>query len=224
LFIWRNVVCGALSIILPVSLVAQETGAAMLRSDGTTRVNDTNAPASSAIFPDDLIRTPKAVGARIETVGSATDISPETVVQFEGDELVLDHGSLSVNTSKALRVRVGCVTMTPVNVDWTNYEVTDVDGKVTVSALKSDVYIDSRSTNPKEAKAGPSDRAIVRQGEQKSRSEKCGAGDVNPPDHIAGQGAFMNSPRVIVAGGVAISLVCLGFCRWEDPVSPSKPR
>ena len=35
----------------------------------------------------------------------------------------------------------------------------DVDGKVTVSALKNDVYIDSRSSNPKQAKQSVEFRA-----------------------------------------------------------------
>jgi hypothetical protein len=47
---------------------------------------------------------------------------------------------------------------------------------VTVSALKSDVYLDARSNNPKDAKqAAQSGRVVVREGEQKSREEKCGA-------------------------------------------------
>lgn len=220
---WRNVVCATLSIILPVSLVAQDTGAAMLRTDGTTQVNDKNAPLSSAIFPNDLIQTPKAVGARIEAVGSFADINPETLVQFEGDELVLDHGSVAVNTSRLLRVRVGCVTVTPVNPEWTNYTVTDRDGKVTVSALKNDVYIDARSKNFEQMEKKHSERTIVREGEQKSRSEKCGAADIKPPDYVEGIGALFNSPRAIAAGVGIIILTCLAICHNEDPVSPSHP-
>ena len=100
------------------------------------------------------------------------------MVQFEGNELVLEHGSLSVNTSRGLRVRVGCVTVTPVNdTEWTHFDVVDLDGKVTVSALKNDGYIDSRSSNPQQAKqSGHSSRVIVHEGEQKSREES-----VQPP-------------------------------------------
>ena len=65
-------------------------------------VNKNPAPASIALFPNDLIETQKAVVARIEVTGSSADINPETVVQFEGNELVLDHGSLSVNTSRGM--------------------------------------------------------------------------------------------------------------------------
>jgi hypothetical protein len=194
----------------------------MLRTDGTTLVNDNAAPPSSALFPNDLIRTPKTVGARIEATGSFADIHPETMVQFEGDELVLDHGSVSVSTSRFMRVRVGCVTVMPVNSDWTNYEVTDVDGRVTVSAFKSDVYVDARAKNLQEPKPGKSNREIVRQGEQKSRREECGAAEERSPDAPA-IGPFLNSPWAKVAGGVAIALTCLELCLGDDPVSPFLP-
>lgn len=215
--------------VLPVSLLADDTGAAMLRSHGGVLVNRNSAPDSTALFHDDLIETQKDVVARIEATGSTADINPETMLQFEGDELVLDHGSLSVNTSRALKVRVGCLIVTPVNADWTQYNVTDRDGKVTVSALKNDVYIDSRSdsrsTNPEQAKqAKRSDRVIVREGEQKSREEKCGATIVKESGRLAGRGAIMNSPWAKGAGIAAIgALTCFALCHDDDPVSPSKP-
>jgi hypothetical protein len=223
LFMWRSVICGALAIILPVSALADDTGAAMLRASGKTLVNGNLAPASSAIFPNDLIQTSKEDAARLETIGSLVDIQPDTMIQFDGDELVLDHGSVSVTTSRAFRVRVGCITVTPVKTEWTNYQVTDTDGKVVVSAIKDNVYIDSRSKDPHQVKSGRSERTIVRESEQKSRSEKCGAADIKTPDYVAGKGAFMNSPWAKVAGGVAIGLTCLGFCPGDDPASPSKP-
>jgi hypothetical protein len=173
---WREFVCLPLIAILPVSLWADDTGAAMLRSSGGVLVNKNVAPASTALFPDDLIETLKNIVARIEAIGSTADIHPETVLQFEGDELVLEHGSVSVNTSRQLRVRVGCITVVPVNAEWTHYEVADSDGQVTVSSLENDVYIDSRSSNPQQAKQPEhSNHLIVREGEQKSRTEKCGA-------------------------------------------------
>jgi hypothetical protein len=214
--------------ILPVSLLAQDTSAAMLRSNGIgTLVNKNPAPASTALFSNDLIETRKNAAARIEASGSTADISPETIVQFEGNELVLEHGSLSVDTSRGLRVRVGCVTVTPVNdAEWTHYDVTDLDGKVTVSALKKDVNIDARSGHPQQAgQPAHSSRVTVREGEQKSREERCGAADIKSPHAVAGVGAIMNSPWAIGAGvGGIVLLSCLGFfCRNDDPISPTKP-
>jgi hypothetical protein len=222
---WRHLVCVSLVTILPVSLFADDAGPAMLRSNSGVLLNKNAAPASAALFHDDLIETPKNTAARIEYTGSAADINAETVIQFEGDELVLEHGSLSVNTSRVLRVRVGCITVTPVNADWTQYEVADVDGKVTVSSLKSDVYIDAKSNDPKEAKRPEhSGRQIVRESEQKERSEKCGAAIVKESTILAGRGAIMNSLWARGAGLAAIGvLTCWALCQSDDPLSPSTP-
>jgi hypothetical protein len=178
-----------------------------------------------ALFSDDLIETQKEAAARIEMAGSTADINPETVVQFEGDELVLEHGSVSVNTSRVLRVRVGCITVTPVNSDWTHYDVIDTDGKVTVTALKNDVYIDAKSKNPQEAKQPTqSSRTLVKEGERKSREEKCGAAPIKWSEVYAGRGAILNSPWAIGGGtAVIISITCYALCQSSNPVSPSKP-
>ena len=78
-------------------------------------------------------------------------------MQFEGDELVLDHGTLSVNTTRGMRVRIGCLTITPVDDgNWTHYDVADVNGKVTVSALKLDVYIDEHTKKTQQPKPSAS--------------------------------------------------------------------
>ena len=224
---WRNLVCWPMMVIIPVSLLAQDT--AMLHSTGGVMVNKNQAPASNAIFPDDLIETPQGVMGRIEAPGSTADIAPNTMVQFEGDELVLDHGGLSVNTSRLLRVRVGCVTVTPVNADWTHYDVTDLDGKITISAQKNDVYVDARSSKPekvleKEGQPSHSDREIVHEGEQKSREEKCVGPPVKESGRVAGRGAIMNSPYVKWPARVGIAvLTCYALCHSDDPLSPAVP-
>jgi hypothetical protein len=219
-------VCISMAVILPVSLAADETAAAILRSSGSgVLVNRNPAPTSIALFPNDLVETPQNAVARIELSGSAADINADTVVQFQGDELVLDHGSVSVSTTRGMRVRVGCLTVTPVNLSqWTQYNVSDVDGKVTVNAAKSDVYIDSRTKKAQEAKnPSRSTRDIVRESEQKSREEKCGAVYMRG-DNVPGLGALMNSMWAkIVAGGAVGAVACLGLCRDDDPASPSKP-
>jgi hypothetical protein len=226
LFDRRQPVVLLMAVVLSVSLFADDVSGAMLRSNGTgVLVNKSTASASLAIFSNDLIETQKDAVARIEMAGSTADIYPETMVQFESDELVLDHGSLSVNTARGIRVRVGCLTVTPVNSsDWTQFDVIDVDGKVTVHALKSDVYIDARSKNPQEVKKpARSTRDLVRESEQKSREEKCG-GAYLKADRWPVLGAILNSTTAkataaVIVGGVA----CYAICRPDDPISPHKP-
>jgi hypothetical protein len=223
---WCHLVGIPMAVILPASLFAQENAAAILRSSGTgVLVNKNSSPESIALFPDDLIETPKSVVARLEITGSAADIGPETMVQFESDELALDHGNVSVNTTRGLRVRVGCLTVTPVNLsERTQYDVSDLDGRVTVNAAKNDVYIDARSKKPQEAKnPSRSSRDVVREGEQKSREEKCGGAYLRGDSRPA-LGPWMNSMWAkILAGGVAGTIGCLGLCHDDDPASPSKP-
>ena len=199
----------------------------MLRSSGVgVQVNKNPAPASIALYRNDLVETQRAAAARLELTGSSADINQETMVQFAGDELVLDHGSLSVNTSRGLRVRIGCITVVPVNTaDWTQYEVADVDGKVTVWARKSDVYLDAKSRNIEPAKQSgqsKSNRSLVRESEQKSRDEKCAAAELRRSG--AGAPGVLNSPWAVAAGaGGAAAIACWGLCHNDEPVSPSTP-
>jgi len=211
---------------LPASLAADENAAAILHGNGGVLLNGSPAPATAALFPRDAVETqPKAV-ARIELTGSSIDIDAETVVEYESDEIVLDHGHVSVNTSRAFKVRAGCVTVTPVNQTWTRYDVTDTDGKVIVAALKNDVNIDSRSANTERARQSPnSGRVLVREGEQKSREEKCGAA-ILKSSPAAAHGGFLNSPYGIgTAAGVGAGItLCILLCKNDDPISPSIPK
>ena len=212
--------------ILPVSLLAQDTATAMLRSNGPgVLVNRNSARSENALLYEDLVETQRDAMARIEANGSTADINPETMLQFEGDTLVLDHGSLSVNTSRGLKVRVGCVIVTPAsNTEWTHYDVVDRDGKVTVSALKKDVNINSRSNNPKQAKQGANSSVTVSEGQQKSREENCGAAYPRSASATPGAGAIMNSPYAIgIGAGAIVGLTCWALCRSDQPASPTKP-
>jgi hypothetical protein len=213
-------------VILPVSLAAQDNASAILRSNGGVLLNKNPAPNSSALYRDDLIETQKGVVAQIEASGSTAYLNTETMVQFEETELALDHGRLSVYTSHGLKVRIGCLMVAPVNgAAWTRYEVADLDGKVTVTAVESDVYIDSGAVNVQQANSTThSSRITVREGEQKSRDEKCGAREIKESDRLPGKGAILNSPWVIGAGIISIGvLTCWALCRSGVPLSPVDP-
>jgi hypothetical protein len=209
-------------VVLPASVMAQTAGGAMLHSDGGVWLNGNVAPNSSAIFPHDLVQTQKENKAKIDADGSSATIQPDTIVQFDGDELVLDHGSLQVNTSRGMRVRVNCITVTPVNQAWTRYDVIDVDGKVKVVAYENDVNIHYGGAADKKSKAADSN-VTVHQGEQATREERCGVA-ARPVDIINAKGAILNSNWAKGIGLAAISAVtCYVLCRGDDPISPSRP-
>jgi len=209
-------------IILPASLMAQDSGRAMLHSDGGVWLNGNPAPNSSAIFVHDLVQTQKEHSAKIDAAGSTVTVQPDTIVQFEGEELVLDHGSLQVSTSHGMRVRVNCLTVIPLTSEWTRYNVIDVDGKMTVAAQENDVKIHYQGAAARRSKQVVSSDVTVHQGEQATREERCG-GAAKPAEVINARGAILNSVWAKTAGLAAIGLICLGVCHGDDPVSPSKP-
>ncbi|HEX3821051.1 MAG TPA: hypothetical protein VHW45_11985 [Candidatus Sulfotelmatobacter sp.] len=210
-----------------MSLTAQESAGAMLRSSSSgVLVNRNPVPASIALFRGDIIETSKGAVARIELTGSTVDVAPQTMVQFDGDELVLDYGGLAVDSSRGLRVRVGCVTILPVDdAVLTHYQVVDQSGRITDSSLKRDTYMDSQSKNRKQVKqTEDSQRTIVHEGEQQSREDKCGAGYTNGPPP-PGSGPILNSMWARAAGvGAVGALTCWVLCfQKPSPVSPSHP-
>jgi len=223
LFKWGGLICGVLIGIGPASLTAQVNGRALLHTDGATLLNGSPAPATTAIFANALIQTPKLHIAKIDADGSTVLIQPETIVQFDGEELVLDHGSLQLSTLRGLRVRVNCITIIPLTLEQTQYDVTDVDGKVRVDAYKNDVKIHLKGGTAIRSKEGKSSDLIVREGERSSRSEKCAAA-IKPDAVVDAKGAALNSwwARATGVGAIAV-IACLGLCHSDDPVSPSTP-
>jgi ferric-dicitrate binding protein FerR (iron transport regulator) len=211
--------------VLPASLMANEQQAAMLHNNGGVFLNGSAAPQSSALEPDDTVQTQRDSIATIDANGSTVTVNPDTLLQFEGDEIYLEHGTLLVNTSTGLRVRVGCLTVIPVNQAWTQYDVTDVDGKVTVFAHKNDVNIETRGSKSSERhEAEQRQRVTVREGEQHSREEKCGAAAAKPPSYVSGRAAILNTWQAKGIGLAAIgTLTCWALCRSGNPASPSQP-
>ncbi len=217
---WRNLVCGAMIVILPLSLSSQESGRAILRNAGGVWLNGNSAPNSATLFPYDVVQTQKASIAKIDAEGSTATIQPESMVQLEGDDLMLDHGGIEVETARAMKVRVNCMTAIPLTAQWTRYEITDRDGKVTLAAAQGDVKLHFQAAILKHSKSGALADVIVHQGERLTRDEQCGA-TTEPAE--PGKPGFLDSFWAKVAGGGIIATTCILICRGDDPISPDKP-
>lgn len=211
----------ALMVVVPVALLAQ-TPAAILHSQGGVWVNGYEATDAAAIFPGDVLQTKPGFSAKLDLEGSSVMIQPESVAKFQGDSLALDHGSVSVGTSRSFKVLVKCITVVPVTSDWTSYDVTDVNPTVQVAAEKNDVNVEHAGTHgPTTPGAPESQKASVHEGEQRSYNESdlCGA----PPK--PGAGSLVN-PKWIAAGaagaGVLIWIIVHGG-GGQSPVSASQP-
>lgn len=231
----RSLICVVLIVILPGTLVGQalpeQAGGAILHSDGGVWINGYEARDSSAVFPGDIIETKPGATANLSVDGSTVLLAPESVGKYNNDLFELDHGVVSVVTSKIFKVRVNCIRVIPVLNDWTKYVVADLNGTVRVSAQKLDVNVEHETGRgkPSVASAAPQ-RASVHEGEQKDydESEVCGA----PPGPTTPGGGV--SPKWIAtgAGGAGLVLCVLIHCfgggsgsgsGGKPPLSQSSP-
>lgn len=216
---FRRMVSCLLLLIVPASLFAADSGAAMLYANGAAWVNGSHVPNSSAIFSGDLVQTRSDSAANIHASGTSITVLADSLVQFEGDALKVEHGGVSVSTSKGVTTMAGDVKVSPVSNVWTDFNVTDTNGTVRIAARKGDLTVtDDNGT------------VTLQQGQETTRDETSDQGDKKKNKRrgtgaapAAGGGA-LNSPIAIGVGAGAI----LGVTIWvlvknDDPISPSTP-
>ncbi len=87
-------------------------------------------------------------------------VMANSLVKFEGPAVELEHGAVRVTTSRGLAAHAGDVTVKPAGNSWTEFQVTDVDGRVQIAANKGDVTVqDDKGTT------------TVTQGQQTTRDD-----------------------------------------------------
>lgn len=225
---FRKLVCCVLVISFPALMFAADSSAAMLYTNGTAWVNGAHVPrASSSIFSGDLLQTRSDSVANINSPGSTITVFSDSLVQFEGSSLRIDHGGVSVSTSKGIATTVGDIRVLPTSSAWTEFNVIDVDGTVRIAARKGDLTVsDGTST------------VTLAQGQETTREESSTQSDQDQPDKSkkknkkrapgavpGATGGTLNSPVAVGIGAGAI----VGVTAWvlfqnEAPVSPSTPR
>jgi len=226
----RGMVSCVLMCVLPASMFAAETNAAMLYTNGTAWVNGAHVPRfSSAIFSGDLLQTRSDSIANITLTGSSITVLADSLVQFEGSSLTIEHGGLTVSTSKGVATTAGEVKVQPASSSWTEFNVTDVDGTVRIAARKGDLLISddtgsftllqgqetTRQESSDQVNNGDSDKDHSK----KKKNKKRAAGAAP-----AAGGGLLNSPIVVGAGAAAIAGVAVWvLTKSDNPASPSVP-
>ena len=203
-------------IIFPAAMFAADQASAMLYSHGTALLNGTNVPRSSAIFSGDLVQTNKDSVANINATGSSVLVLNDSLVQYEGNSVSLEHGGVTVSTSKSLATRAGAVTVSPASSAWTEFEVRDVDGKVRIMARKGDLTVsdDKGSTTLAQGQETTRDEES-----EKNKKKKRAAGGVVP----GAAGGALNSPVAVGIGtGVIVGAAAWAVIQSDDPASPSR--
>jgi hypothetical protein len=204
-------------VILQTTLFAAEQPAAMLYTHGTALLNGSTIAASSAIFSGDLVETNGSSAANINALGSIVLVLNDSLVRYQGQAVNLEHGGVSVSTSKLLATRAGTVVVSPAAGVWTEFEVRDVDGRVEIAARKGDLTISDEKGTTTLAQGQQTTREET-QPEQDNKKKKKKAAAAP-----AAVGGALSSPVAIGIGGAAI----VGVTAWvlvksDDPASPSK--
>ncbi len=206
----RRIVSYLLLLCLPSFLFAADSGAAMLYANGAAWLNGSHVPNSSAIFAGDLVQTRADAAADIHASGSSIMVLGGSLIKFEGVSLNVEHGGVSVSTSKGIATTAGDVRVTPVSNAWTEFNVTDIDGTVRIAAVTDD-----------------SGAVTLPQGQETTRDEQ--SSEKKKKKRVAGAvpaagGGVLNSPVAIGIGAAAIAGVTIWVLTKSDqPISPNVP-
>jgi len=209
-------------VVVPAALFAADSGAAMLYSNGTARLNGSALPRSSAIFPGDLVQTTADSVAKINAVGSSLMVLSDSMVQFEGNAVKLEHGGVAVSTSKAMATRAGQVTVTPSASVWTQFNVQNVDGQIQVTAEKGDLTVSDgagtttlaqgQQTTREQSEPAPPEKS------EKNKKRKRAGGAIP-----GASGGVLDSPLAIGIGvGAVAGLATWVLIEGDEPVSPKQ--
>jgi len=200
-------------------MLAGETAAAMLYTNGAAWLNGSEVPKSAAVFTGDMLQTRPDSTASIQSNGSNVMVMADSLVKFDGPAVELEHGSVRVTTSRGMEARAGDVTVKPAGAAWTEFQVKDVDGRVQIAANKGDLTVqdDKGTTTITQGQETTRDDTANPEKKKKKRRKAAGAAPA------AGGGIMSSTPVVIgglaVAGGVAVWV----WTRTEPPVSPACP-
>jgi hypothetical protein len=218
---FRKMVSCVLLLIVPASLFAADSGAAMLYADGAAWLNGVHVPKSSAIFAGDLVQTRSDSAANIHAPGSSITVLGDSLVQFESASLKVEHGGVSISTSKGMATTAGDVRVAPASNAWTEFNVTDIDGTVRIAARKGDLTVTDDNGTVTLAQGQETTRDEQSdQTDSKKKNKKRGGAAAAP----AAGGGVLNSPIAIGIGAAAVG----GVTAWvllksDNPVSPAQP-
>jgi hypothetical protein len=209
-----------MAVIFPAALIAADQPAAMLYSHGTALLNGTSIARSSAVFPGDLVETVADSAANINASGSIVLILNDSLVQYEGSTVKLEHGGVTVSTSKLLTTRAGDVTVSPATGVWTEFEVRDVDGRVEIAARKGDLTIGDNTGTTTLQQGQETTRDDSQSQTDNKKKKKKGENGTAP---AAASGGILDSPVAIgIGGGAVLGATAWILTRSEQPASPSK--
>ena len=131
----RTVFFWPLLAVMPAALPGANSGAAMLYALGIAWLNGASVPRTSAVFPGDLVQTKADAVVHINAAGSSVMVLSDSLVKYEGNALSLEHGTVTIATTKGISIRAGEVNVEPAQPNnQTQYEIREVNGTVEIKA------------------------------------------------------------------------------------------
>jgi hypothetical protein len=217
---FRSAVCCLLVILFPAQvMLAGETASAMLYTNGAAWLNGSEVPKSAALFAGDMLQTRPDSTASIQANGSNVMVLADSLVKFEGPAVELEHGAVRVTTSRGMAARAGDVTVKPAADTWTEFQVTDVDGRVQIAANKGDLTVQDDKGTTTVTQGQQTTRDDTTDTEKKKKKRRHGAGAAP-----AAGGGIMSSTPVVYGGlGVVAGVGLWVWLQQEPPVSPACP-
>jgi hypothetical protein len=190
----------------------------MLYVHGTTLLNGSSVPRSSALFSGDQVQTTADSVANINATGSTVLIQNNSLVQYEGNAVKLEQGGVTISTSKLLATHAGVVTVSPVASDWTEFDVREVEGMVQIAARKGDLTISDATgtTTLAQGQETTRDESAPTTTAKNKKKKREGAA---PP---ATRGV-LDSPVAIGIGAAAVvGVTAWALIQGDEPASPSR--
>src|ERR1700675_3918727 len=217
---FRSAVCCLLAILFPAQvMLAGETASAMLYTNGAALLYGSEVPKSAAVFSGDMLQTRSDSTASIQSNGSSVMVLADSLVKFEGLAVELEHGAVRVTTSRGLAARAGDVTVKPAANTWTEFQVTDVDGRVQIAANKGDLTVQDDKGTTTVTQGQQTTRDDTTDTEKKKKKRRHGAGAAP-----AAGGGIMSSTPVVYGGlGVVAGVGLWVWLQQDPPVSPACP-
>ncbi len=221
---FRGMVSCVLLLLFPVSMMAADSNAAMLYTTGAAWVNGAHVPrSSSAIFAGDLLQTRSDSVANINEAGSSITVHSDSLIQFDPSSVKIEHGGVTISTSKGVGTTAGDVKVTPASFAWTEFNVVDVDGVVRIAATKGELTIDDGGGNVTTLQQGQQ-TTVDEQAPDNGKNNKKKNKNQNAGATPAAGGGILSSPYAIGAGAAAIGgLTIWVLTRNSNPESPTDP-
>jgi len=214
----RTIFCWLLLAVMPAALLGANSGAAMLYAQGIAWLNGASVPRTSAVFPGDLVQTQADAVVHINAAGSSVMVLSDSLVKYEGNTLSLEHGTVTVATTKGMSIRAGEVNVGPAEPNnQTQYEIRDVNGTVEIKAREGDLRVSNGTETTTVAQGEQTTRD---DSEQQKNNKKRRAGGAVP----AASGPLLDSRATVIGAGVGVGALTIWvLSQGDDPASPVDP-